>query len=73
MEQDLVHTKKLWHSSILTLIIITDCHLIIYIMTITHLLLHHYILPLPYNIPQALLHSLKLLKMGKIVAQNMWI
>jgi len=36
-----------------------------------HLFLHHYILPLQYNIPQAALHSLKLLKMGRIVAGNM--
>jgi uncharacterized membrane protein len=41
------------------------------IMIFTHLLLYYYILPLKYNIPQAVLHSLMLLKMGKIFARNM--
>jgi hypothetical protein len=62
---------KLRHSFIFTLIIITDCHLIIYVMTITHFFLCHYILPLQCNIPLAVLHRLMLLKMGKIVVRNM--
>jgi hypothetical protein len=40
-------------------------------MTITHLLLYYYILSLQYNIPQAVVYSLILLKIGKIVARNM--
>jgi hypothetical protein len=44
---------------------------IVYFMTITHLLLYYYILPLQYNIPQVVVYSLMFQKMGKIVARNM--
>ena len=40
-------------------------------MIIMHLLLYYCILPVQYNIPQAVVYSLMLLKMSKIVAQNM--
>ena len=33
------------------------CHLIIHIMTVTHLLLYCYILPLQYNIPHCIAQS----------------
>ena len=65
--------KKLRHGFTFTLIIVTDCHLIIIIIitTITLFLLHYCALPSQYHTPQAVLHSIKLLKMGRIVARNM--
>jgi hypothetical protein len=43
---------------------------ILYFMTITHLRFYYYILTLHYNIPQVVVYSLMLLKMGKIFARN---